>query len=268
MMNITKKILHLIPITLLLAGLIWLGIADASTHTAVKAAPEADLSLLYRFTGVSDDGQQGSNTRKEATSIHCTNLGRGNTIVETRVYQWNGTDVYTGTVTMPSGRTFTFSTQNTTIYFDDVLLGGSPGTDAVFQGSGQIWTSNDNVICTAQVLDPFNNPPTFVTNLPLYKMITGANLSGPATGWVHEDYAFTATIWPSRATTPIAYTWHATGLPPVTLDGETVETVVFNWTTPGTKIVTLTASNPGSSVSQSVIIDVSLRTIYLPSIKK
>jgi hypothetical protein len=263
-MNIARKILPLIPVTLLVACLIWLGIADASTHTADKAAPEEELSLLYRFTGVSDDGQQGSTTRREATSIHCTNLERGDTIVEARLYQWNGTDVYTGTVTMPSRRTFTFSTQNTTIYFDDALLGGSPGTGAIFQGNGQIWASNDNVICTAQILDPLNYPPTFVTNLPLYRMIIGIGLTGPGAGWVGEDYTFTATIQPSRATTPIAYTWQATGLPPVTQEGGTVETVVFNWTTPGTKTVTVTASNPGSSVSQSVIIDVSPRTTYLP----
>jgi hypothetical protein len=128
----------------------------------------ASLSLLYRFTGVTDDGQQGSTTRKEATSIHCTNMGLTNAQVEVQLYQWNGTDVYTGTVTMPPNRTFTFSTQNTTIYFDDVLLGGSPGTPAIFQGSGQIYADSLDVFCTVQALDPLNYPPTFVTKLPLF----------------------------------------------------------------------------------------------------
>ncbi len=84
-------------------------------------------------------------------------------------YQWNGTDVYTGTVNMPPNRTFTFSTQNTTIYFDDVLLGGSPGTDAIFQGSGLVLAASNKVICTAQVLDPLNYPPVFVGSLELYR---------------------------------------------------------------------------------------------------
>jgi hypothetical protein len=70
---------------------------------------------------------------------------------------------------MPPNRTFTFSTQNTTIYFDDVLLGGSPGTNAIFQGYGVILANNPNVICTAQVLDPLNYPPEFVVQLELFR---------------------------------------------------------------------------------------------------
>ncbi len=144
----------------------------------VRAQPEAahsqpqangDLGLLYVFSGVSDDGQQGSAARREATSIHCTNLDPLNNVqVEVQVFQWNGTDVYTGTVNMPPGRTFTFSTQNTTIYFDDVILGGSPGTPAIFQGHGRVFAESGRVICTAQVLDPLNYPPLFMDKLSLH----------------------------------------------------------------------------------------------------
>ena len=69
---------------------------------------------------------------------------------------------------MPPGRTFTYSTQNTTIYFDDVILGGNPGTDAIFQGHGRVYTANPNVICTAQALDPLNYPQFFAVKLPMF----------------------------------------------------------------------------------------------------
>ncbi len=152
------------------AGLITLlvvnpGLAGVERSTSTTTAA---LPVLYRFTGVTDDGQQGSATRKEATSIHCTNMSAMNAQVEVQLYQWNGTDVFTGTVTMPPNRTFTFSTQNTTIYFDDVLLGGSPGTEAIFQGSGQILSSSREVYCTVQVLDPLNYPPVFASKLPMF----------------------------------------------------------------------------------------------------
>ncbi len=141
--------------------------AVARENRAVSSTT-ASLPLLYRFTGVSDDGQQGSLTRKEATSIHCTNASPDVAQIEVQLYQWNGTDVFTATIDAPVNRTFTFSTQNTTIYFDDILIGGSPGTSAIFQGSGQIFSSSPDVFCTVQVLDPFNYPPIFVTKLPLF----------------------------------------------------------------------------------------------------
>jgi hypothetical protein len=135
---------------------------------ATGVSATGDLSVLYVFSGVSDDGEQGSTNRREATSVHCTNVVTENVHVEVQIYQWNGTNVYTGTVTMPANRTFTFSTQNTTIYFDDVILGGSPGTDAIFQGSGRVLADHPGVICTAQVLDPLNYPPEFNVKLQLY----------------------------------------------------------------------------------------------------
>ena len=138
-------------------------------RTTAELAVEG-LSILYRFSGVTDDGEQGSTNRKEATSIHCTNINSSADVqLEVQLVQWNGTDVFTGTATIPPNRSFTFSTQNTTIYFDDVFLGGSPGTPAIYQGSGRILSSNPNVICTAQVLDPLNYPPVFVSGLELFR---------------------------------------------------------------------------------------------------
>jgi hypothetical protein len=145
------------------------GSAGHASGENLEIKGPAGMTLLFRFSGVSDDGEQGSASRREATSIHCTNIDSGNNQIEVQVWQWNGTDVFTGTVNMPPNRTFTFSTQNTTIYFDDVLLGGSPGTDPIFQGSGQIWGESSNIVCSAQVLDPLNYPPIFATGLEMYQ---------------------------------------------------------------------------------------------------
>lgn len=133
-----------------------------------QLAPAVDLVEVYRFTGVTDDGQKGSPNRKKATAIHCTNVANTNNQVEVQVFQYDGTSVYTGTATISPNRTFTFSTQNTAIYFDDVVLGGL-GTDNIYQGTGRVLAQSKQVICTAQALDPFNLPPSFVVNLDLYK---------------------------------------------------------------------------------------------------
>lgn len=127
------------------------------------------FSVLYRFTGVTDDGEQGSDDRKEATAVICTNLAAENNEVFVEVYQWNGTTVYTGTMDLGTGETATYSTQGTTVYFENVIFGGIPGTLAINQGYGIISAVNSQVICTAQALDPFNNPPTFVNELPLFR---------------------------------------------------------------------------------------------------
>jgi hypothetical protein len=123
--------------------------------------PEGAATVRFRFAGVTDDGEQGSSNRKEATSVHCTNFDSVDATIEVQVIQWNGTDVYVGSVVAPPGRTFTFSTQNTTIYFDDVVI----GTPAIFQGSGLILSDSNKIQCTAQALDPWTYPPQFMSSL-------------------------------------------------------------------------------------------------------
>jgi len=128
------------------------------------------LSVLYRFSGVADDGAQGSASRKIATSVHCTNIDNLNTAqVEVQVFDFSGTEVYTATMSLSPNRTKTASTQGTAVYFEDALLGGLPGTGTINQGSGRILSSNTNVICTAQVLDPLNVPPVFMSALEMFR---------------------------------------------------------------------------------------------------
>lgn len=168
-----KKLIPIIAFVLIETVVILL-LSDhwaVTAETANNANPKApeELAVRLMFSGVTDDGEKGSADRKEATSIHCTNTGSTDNIVEVIIYQWNGTDIYTGTVTMPPRRTFTFSTQNTTIYFDDVLLGGNPGTDAIFQGFGVVLSEKPTIACTAQVLDPLGYPPFYMDKLAMHE---------------------------------------------------------------------------------------------------
>jgi hypothetical protein len=175
-MNQKKHAFGLVILSLVILGLAsfmlysgWMSRVRAQEEVrSLDSLAANNMNIRYRFSGVSDDGEQGSSNRKEATSIHCTNVSATDNQVEVQLYQWNGTDVFTGTVNMPPNRTITFSTQNTTIYFDDVLLGGSPGTTAIFQGSGRVLSESAEIICTAQVLDPLTYPPTFATKLTMY----------------------------------------------------------------------------------------------------
>jgi len=143
------------------------GTGSLSAENAKITSDTSTLSVLYQFSGVADDGEMGSSNRKKATSIHCTNVDTTDVQVEVQIYQWNGTDVYTGTLIMPPNRTSTFSTQNTFLYYEDVFIGG--GTPAIFQGSGRVLTDSPEVICSAQVLDPLNYPPVFVSGLEMYQ---------------------------------------------------------------------------------------------------
>jgi hypothetical protein len=135
-----------------------------------ETSKDAVLPVVYRFSGVTDDGEQGSANRKEATSVTCTNLGSVSATIEVEVFQYNGSDSWLGTVDAAAGHTYTFSTQDTTIYFDDVLLGGAPGTGNIFQGFGVVRSSRpDAVICTAQILDPYNDSPLFMSGLEMFR---------------------------------------------------------------------------------------------------
>lgn len=124
--------------------------------------------LVFRFSGATDDGEQGGPDRTEATSVHCTNVGSVDAGVEVQVFDFGGT-VFVGSATIPPGHTRTFSTQNTTIYFEDVILGGPPGTGPIDQGWGQVLAVPRDIICTAQTLDPLGDPPAFVTGLEMFR---------------------------------------------------------------------------------------------------
>jgi hypothetical protein len=88
---------------------------------------------------------------------------------------------------------------------------------------------------------------------------SSVSLGGPVTGTAYSSITFNATVSPGSATTPITYTWQATGQSLVKhTGGGTSDTINFTWITTGTKAITVTATNALGSATNS-------RTIAIPS---
>ena len=100
---------------------------------------------------------------------------------------------------------------------------------------------------------------------------SSVSLGGPATGTAYSTIPFSATVSPGSATTPITYTWQASGQSLVThTGGGTSDTINFTWSTTGTKAITVTATNAlGSATdSRSINIIVFDHWIYLPTVMR
>jgi hypothetical protein len=77
---------------------------------------------------------------------------------------------------------------------------------------------------------------------------TGVVIDGPVTGETRLPYAFTASISPITATPPITYHWQATEQKDIVTNTNGLNhTVLFTWSTAGTKTITVTAANAGGS---------------------
>jgi hypothetical protein len=76
-------------------------------------------------------------------------------------------------------------------------------------------------------------------------------VNGPTTGVVGSNYTFSAVVTPVSTTLPITYTWQATGQTPVTHTAGLSDTVAFSWSTAGTKMITVTATNAGGTVTDT-----------------
>ncbi len=81
---------------------------------------------------------------------------------------------------------------------------------------------------------------------------------------------FTATVTPVTATLPITYRWEATGQTPVPHSAVSARTdsVSFSWDSPGTKAITVTATNLAGSVVGNWTINIEAQAerkrLYLP----
>lgn len=78
---------------------------------------------------------------------------------------------------------------------------------------------------------------------------TGVNISGPQGGFINTTYSFNASVTPVNATQPIAYTWSATDLVTTESSGGLNNIQALSWSTPGLKIITVTATNATGSAS-------------------
>jgi hypothetical protein len=110
----------------------------------------------------------------------------------------------------------------------------------------------------------------FVVNISnRFTRMEDVEIVGASRGYYGESIPFTATITPVDSTTPITYTWEATGLPPVVHVGGTVDQIDFNWEEIGTKAITVTASNDGGTVMDTHLIKIGSKvpivTLYGPT---
>lgn len=122
--------------------------------------PPAGYTVYYLFSGA-------VTTPQVATTVHCTNAGSSIIDVMVELADFDNLPVYTGTAAMGSNTTFTFSTANTGLYSDDVII--DTAGDVLNQGSGRVMANSPTakLLCTAQTLD-VANPPTYVVNLELF----------------------------------------------------------------------------------------------------
>jgi hypothetical protein len=134
-------------------------------------------TVFYTFTGARDiqyPNPENSENKENiaATVIHCTNTGDLLTQMRVEIYDYNDNYTLSVTETITPNYTLTFTTQDVALYTWDALITGTVAgrTSNIDQGSGRIMVDNPaaNVICTAQVLDPLGNPPSYVVKLTLY----------------------------------------------------------------------------------------------------
>lgn len=76
-------------------------------------------------------------------------------------------------------------------------------------------------------------------------------LTGPTAGHVGLAYTFTASLAPLTVTVPVTYTWQATDFAPQIQSGGQSKAMSLTWSTPGVKIITVTAINQGGMVLQT-----------------
>jgi len=89
-----------------------------------------------------------------------------------------------------------------------------------------------------------------------FTVMEAVDVSGVSEGYIGESIPFTATVSPEGATTPITYTWETTGLPPVQHTGGTTDQVTVTWEEAGDKVVTVTASNAGGTVTDTHTVNI------------
>jgi hypothetical protein len=99
---------------------------------------------------------------------------------------------------------------------------------------------------------------------------TLVTITGPGIGFVAQSYLFTATVEPISTSLPLTFIWQIDGQLPITHTTGLTDTVSFTWEMPGTQLITVTASNPAGTVSDSHVITVttSIYDIYLPLVIK
>jgi hypothetical protein len=126
---------------------------------------------------------------------------------------------------------------------------------------GEVFADSANGISVS--IDSATETGYVVTINNRFTLMEGVEIEGAESGYISESMPFTATVSPSDATSPITYTWEATGFPPVVHMGNTVDSVDFSWDEVGTQVITVTATNDGGSVVDTWSILVYFK-VYMP----
>ncbi len=82
------------------------------------------------------------------------------------------------------------------------------------------------------------------------------SVNGPAAGAVNSEYTFTATAAPITLTRPITFTWDVTDQPTIIRQSGLDDAMSFSWSTPGSKSVTVTASNRWGAASKTFTLNI------------
>lgn len=143
-----------------------LGLAFPAVATATIGAGERTLNVLYRFSGVQDDGAKGGTSRKHGTVIHCSNAGNTGASLALVLYNHDGTVVKSVKYSIGAWRTKTAATQTSKLYDNDLIL----NTPLIYQGLGVILASSPNVVCSAQVLDVRSEFPEYLVDLHMNRV--------------------------------------------------------------------------------------------------
>ena len=107
-----------------------------------------------------------------AAVFFCTSMekGGGNDIT-LGVEWWSGTSFENdvtlgeGVVTVSPGDTVILATHDTAHFQGETVI---PGATGASQGAARILATSKKIVCTAYSVDKDNNPPTFMTDVPLY----------------------------------------------------------------------------------------------------
>jgi M6 family metalloprotease-like protein len=136
----------------------------------------------------------------------------------------------------------------------DIDGNGNTGDAGAMWIPGEVFKDEVNGISIS--IDSATETGYVVTINNRFTTMESVALSGSVQGQLGDGIPFTATVSPDDATTPITYTWEATGLSPVVHIGEIVDGIEFTWEEIGTKVITVTASNAGGTVVNTQLIEI------------
>jgi DNA-binding beta-propeller fold protein YncE len=88
-----------------------------------------------------------------------------------------------------------------------------------------------------------------------FQALEDLTIVGPTSGFVRQNYTFTATIIPITATQPITTVWQVVGREPITFTNAGINhSMILSWTVPAPQTIIVTATNGSSTVMSSHVI--------------